>query len=247
MLPWDLGTIHGPSRPLATAQAYNRHNACPGTTIADPAHQAAEATEFVVVETDATHRDYDARLRRLLTEQEQRLGQRLPFPRTHKLPPTTLERDYRQVTAQLGQNGERRLQLRVPRNAEVEQPPASEAAADDRPTPLLTIRLAEPLTTIDVLALPETEQHHVADWLDEWLEHIGMRPFSSRPRRTDEGVMGDVLATGYVDSSVQVARYKAVVTAGQTLVLVLRTPLTSYRRIAHDFVLAASSVTPSRP
>lgn len=239
------GHNSGPIPPTTGSAGLQSGGTCPGPIIAEPARQAAEATEIVVVETDANHRDDDERLRRLLAEHEQQFGERLPFPRTHKLPSATLKRSYRQVTAVPGAPGDWQLQLQVPLDAEVEQPDATSALAGDRPTTLLTIRLAEPLTTIDVLGLPEAARDNVADWLDEWLEQIGMRPFSSRPKRTDDGVMGDVLATGYVDNGIQVARYKAMSISGRTLVLVLRTPLTSYRRIARDFVLAASSLTPA--
>lgn len=211
--------------------------------IIDSHAQPGAATEFVVVETDASHCDYDAALRSLLAEHEQAFGQRLPFPRTHKLAGAVLQRDYRRLHVKAGPDRSWHFTMQVPNQAEIDLP--RDASTDpEQPAQVASIRLAPPHTRIDILRVPQRDLDNVADWLDEWLEITGMTPFSSRPRRSGTDLMGDVLATGYHSDSILVARYMSVRANDNTFVLVLRTPLDTYRAVANDFVLAAATLQP---
>jgi hypothetical protein len=199
-----------------------------------------------VVETDRGHRDYDAGLAELLqkVEQEQASGRRLPFPRTHKIPAEVLAADYQLVVVQPTQDANWHFVVHLPRSARIEPQVAAGIDGNKPPTTLTSIRLAQSDTTIDVIGLQLSVEVDVAGWLDEWLEQLGMRPISSRPKRTGDGVMGDIVAISSARKNVLVARYATVRFGERTFVVVLRAPLQSYRLVARDFVLAVSSLTP---
>jgi hypothetical protein len=151
-----------------------------------------------------------------------------------------LERDYRTVRVEAGPDASWHFDVNLPISAQVETT-ARAATGEAPPATLAKIRLMGSGARIDVIGLRLTGHEDVASWLDEWLEQLGMTPISSRPRTTQHGVMGDILATKRSKGGVTVARYATVREGEHTFVLVLRTPLANYRLVAHEFMLAVSS------
>ena len=215
-----------------------------------PDHEpATEPDELVIVETDKSHANYDARLAALLAmvERERSSGQRLPFPRTHQIPAAVLAQEYQVVHVEPSDDASWHFAVQLPRSTRIEVSRSTSTARIRPPTTLATFRLAQPETSIDVIGLKLTASVDVASWLDEWLEQLGMTPVSSRPRHTEHGVMGDIIATSRSDHGMQVARYATERFDERTFVIVLRAPLASYPLVARDFVLAVSSLCPMVP
>jgi hypothetical protein len=151
-----------------------------------------------------------------------------------------LERDYKTVRIEGLAGAGWHFDLDLPLTAQIET--ATQTDSDTAPSATLSkIRMVESGARIDVVGLRLTGHADVASWLDEWLEQLGMTPISSRPRATQHGVMGDILATKRTKDGVTVARYATVRDRERTFVLVLRAPLANYRLVAQDFVLAVSS------
>lgn len=203
---------------------------------------------IVIVETDARHADYDERLVALLKHAEPVGGadEKLPFPRTDKISATVRERDYHRVVITGTTDPAWHIQLTVAKAAQVEVTQQPDEEAPLSPTELATVRLRQPDASIDVIGMTVMERADLADWLEEWLQQLGMAPVSSRPRRTRDGVMGDILATGRAPAGMLAARYATLRFGSRMFVIVLRSPIASYRLVAQDFVLAMSSLTPLR-
>jgi len=205
-----------------------------------------EPDELIIVETDRSHANYDARLAELLhaVEQEEAWGARMPFPRTHKIPPEVLAADYRILHIEPSAEPRWHFQLSLPRSARIATTVAPTTDHAMPCTTLASIQLVQRQASIDVLGLSWNDRSDVAGWLDEWLEQLSMQPFSSRPRRTEHGVMGDILAISRRRDHDVVARYRTARFGDRLFVIVLRAPLFSYRLAARDFVLAAATLTP---
>lgn len=164
----------------------------------------------------------------------------MPFPRHHRISTAALDRDYQTIHLEAGPDASWHFDLDLPVSAQVETT-AQTASGEAPPATLAKIRMMGSGARIDVIGLRLKGHADVASWLDEWLEQLGMTPISSRPRATQHGVMGDILATKRSKGGVTVARYATVREGERTFVLVLRTPLANYRLVAHDFVLAVTS------
>ena len=174
------------------------------------------------------------------TEREHGFVARLPFPRSHRIPAATLERDYQTVHIKPVPDARWHFEVRLPVSAQVE-PIASADHSATPPATLSRILLVDYDASIDIVGLRLTADVDLASWLDEWLEQLGMTPISSRPRPTPHGVMGDILATKRTPDGITVARYATVRDHERTFVFVLRTPLANYRSVAQDFILTVSS------
>ena len=221
-----------------------RRTAAEGTPIQDPDTSKGE-TEVVIVETDAAHRDYDPQLAGIWQLAERRFADRIPFPRAHRFAKDVLDRDF--VTIRIEPPGASRwhFEVMVSRAAHIEVRRDAVDADSRSPATMSKVRLPQPDTSIDIVGMDLPPDVDVASWLDEWLEQVGMLPHSSRPIRTDRGVMGDVVATRHADAGLQVARYTTVRFGERTFLLVLRSPMATYRLVAREFVLAVASLRPA--
>lgn len=200
---------------------------------------------IVIVETDASHTNYDRQLVALLNqaEQERRSSEKMPFPRTDKIPAAVLDCDYHRVTVAAHADPAWHVQLTLRKAAQI-VPERSARELSQRPMHLVTVHLPEPETSLEIIGMTVVAHADPADWLEAWLEQLGTAAVSSRPRRTPDGVMGDILATDRTPAGTRALRYATQRFGSRMFVLVLRTPVASYRQVARDFALALSSLTP---
>ncbi|MEO6594808.1 MAG: hypothetical protein ABIP94_08655 [Planctomycetota bacterium] len=208
----------------------------------------------VVVETDAAQLSYDPRLKAMLDEAEHAhedsaadatVTAALPFPREHRLPDAVVKRDYALVVADHGNEPRWHFQLQLPRSARMEVRD-DVGPSEARPTASLAkFSLSHPMTEIEVVGHWLSRDAQPADWLDGWLEQLGVAALSSRPMATERGILGDVVATWSTVHGTFAGRFATRCFGRRLFVIILRCPVAHYRSTVQAHVLALASFEPN--